>query len=407
VDTGAFSEEKLEKRSALVPKLCRCASGQYRKLTVTRFGKTPIRFQHSHDANFLVLKAETSASRGLPPPLLGGLFERVKELQTIVHALVAPSGTDSVLATLVTAEGSSYRRPGARLLVTADGQRIGSISGGCLEEDVLTRAQRVARTGEAEAVVYDTTSENDLVWGVGLGCHGVVRVLIEKLPPQPAWAKALAANFASREATDLVVVHDGGSRARFGTRLASALATDGGEKVFRQTVAPPVALFVYGAGDDAQPLVRLAKELGWHVTVADVRPAFATATRFPTVDRLVVAPPDELVTRTAPGADALVVAMTHHYVHDVPLLRALLPRPVAYLGLLGPRKRADRILADLAKEGVSVDMGARSRLHAPVGLDLGADAPEQVALAIVAEMQAALTRRDARPLRERSHPIHA
>ena len=124
------------------------------------------------------------------------------------------------------------------------------------------------------------------------------------------------------------------------------------------------------------------------------------------VAALVVAPASELVTRTAPDPATLAVVMTHHNVHDVPLLRDLLPRPLAYLGLLGPKKRAEQILSDLASAGLSVTPAIRTRLHAPVGLDLGADSPEQVALSILAEMQATLTRRDARPLRERTRPIH-
>jgi len=330
----------------------------------------------------------------------------MKELQAIVRTLQTSAASPAALATLVTVEGSSYRRPGARLLVGADGARLGSISGGCLEEDVLARARRVLATGQAEAVVYDTTSENDLVWGVGLGCHGIVRVLVEKLPPLPAWAAALAQNFSARRPTELAVVHAAATPALLGTRLAAefSAASAGDTRIFTQTVRPPTALVVFGAGDDALPLVRLAKELGWHVTVADPRATFATAARFPLADALVVGPAAELVDRAAPDADALAVVMTHHYVHDVPLLDGLLRRPLAYLGLLGPRKRADQILADLARNGAPPP--PRAGLHAPVGLDLGADGPEQVALAIVAEMQAVLGRRDARPLRERVRPIH-
>jgi xanthine/CO dehydrogenase XdhC/CoxF family maturation factor len=173
------------------------------------------------------------------------------------------------------------------------------------------------------------------------------------------------------------------------------------------TIAPPTALFLFGAGDDAQPLARFAGELGWHVTVADPRAAFATAARFPTARAFVVAPAAELADRAAPGADALAVVMTHHYVHDVPILRALLGRPLAYLGLLGPRKRSEKILADLAAGGLALTPASRARLHAPVGLDLGADTPAEVALAILAEMHATLAQRDARPLRERTRPIHA
>ncbi len=330
----------------------------------------------------------------------------MKELQAIVRALTEGPAAETVLATLVTVEGSSYRRPGARLLVRADGTRLGSISGGCLEEDVLIRAREVLATGRAQAVVYDTTAENDLVWGVGLGCHGVVRVLLEKLPPRPRWAATLAENFAARRTTMLDVEHDQTDPALLGTRLAAAKPAPA-RGVFRETIAPPTALFIYGAGDDAQPLARLAHELGWRVTIGDPRAAFATAARFPMAAALVVAPAAELVARTAPDAASLAVVMTHHYVHDVPLLRELLPLPLAYLGLLGPRKRAERILDDLARDGLAVSAERRAGLHAPVGLDLGADAPEQVALAIVAEMQAVLGGRNARPLRERSRPIHS
>lgn len=340
----------------------------------------------------------------------------MKDLQAIVQALLATPAEASVLATLVTVEGSSYRRPGARLLITRDGSRLGSISGGCLEEDVLARARTVASTGRAETVVYDTTSENDLVWGVGLGCHGIVRVLIEKLPPRPTWAVGLAENFAARRPTPLAMVHEAADPSLLGTRLAAELPAirPPGTEIFLNLVAPPTALCLFGAGDDAQPLARLAHELGWHVTIADPRAAFATAARFPTANALVVAPAAELadlalasVASPALGTvEGFAVVMTHHYVHDVPLLRSLLPCPLAYLGLLGPKKRAEKILADLATSGLAITPAMRARLHAPVGLDLGADSPGQVALAIVAEMQAVLAARDARPLRERTRPIH-
>jgi xanthine/CO dehydrogenase XdhC/CoxF family maturation factor len=330
----------------------------------------------------------------------------MKDLQAILRALQATEAGHSVLATLVTVEGSSYRRPGARLLIQHDGTRIGSISGGCLEEDVLARARAVLKTGQAEAVVYDTTSENDLIWGIGLGCHGIVRVLLERTPARPDWALELADNFAARRPTSVGVTHRAADPSRLGTRLAEANESADASDIFFERIAPPTALVIFGAGDDAQPLTRLAKELGWHVTVADPRAAFATPARFPGADALVVAPADQLANRVGPGPDALVVVMTHHYVHDVPLLRATLSRPLVYLGLLGPKKRAEKILSDLAAEGLAITPERRTRIHAPVGLDLGADAPEQVALAILAEMQAVLAGRNAQPLRDREQPIH-
>ncbi len=331
----------------------------------------------------------------------------MNELLAIARHITASSEPAGVLATLVSVTGSSYRRPGARLLLTPHGTRLGSISGGCLEEDVLARATRVAATGIADLVTYDTTSENDLVWGVGLGCHGVVQVFIEKLPPSPAWVATLAAHLRSHRPTPLAVVWRSTDPSLLGTRLASEAADlPASCGIFLHTVPPPVRLAIFGAGDDAQPLTRLAKELGWHVTVADPRRDFTTPARFPLADALVVAPSPELVSRCALPSDALAVVMTHHYVHDVPILRDLLVRDLPYVGLLGPKKRAARILADLTADGATITPAQRARLHAPVGLDLGAETPEEVALSIVAEMRATLAARDARPLKERTRPIH-
>jgi xanthine dehydrogenase accessory factor len=339
----------------------------------------------------------------------------VHELQLIAEALTRPAATPAVLATLVSAAGSSYRRPGARLLVRADGSRLGSVSGGCLEEDVLARAERVRASGVAEAAVYDTTAENDLVWGVGLGCHGVVRVLIEPVPTPPAWAAAVAAAAEQRTRVKLVVTHEGGPPAVWGTRLFATGAPPETTGVLTQEFTPPPCLAIFGAGDDAMPLARLAHGLGWRVVVADPRAALNTADRFPAAAARETGPAATLVARVfgppakpSPAADGgLAVVMTHHYVHDLPILRNLLPRRLAYIGLLGPRKRAERILADLTAEGRAISAEERARLHAPVGLDLGAEAPAEVAHAIVAEILAVLRARDARPLRWRERPIHA
>jgi xanthine dehydrogenase accessory factor len=332
----------------------------------------------------------------------------MKELQAIVGSHMRAEGA-AVLATLTSVEGSSYRRPGARMLISKDGHRIGSISGGCLEEDLVERSRSVAASGNAELVVYDTTAENDIVWGVGLGCHGIVRILLERIPPRPDWVCALAENMRTGRATDLVVLWEE-SEGPVGTRLRDdpKLGRQGsGPGVFRERIEPPTSLILFGAGDDAQPLARMALELGWRVTIADPRPALLTEQRFPGVSALVLGPPDELVARAAPFPGSLAVVMTHHYRHDVPLMSHLLPLPLAYLGLLGPKRRADKILVELADKGLVVTAAMRSRLWAPVGLDLGADAPEQVALSIIAEMSAVLSGRDARPLRERERPIHA
>jgi len=329
----------------------------------------------------------------------------MKDLQAIVRALTHGSGAGAVLATLVTVEGSSYRRPGARLLVTPDGTRIGSISGGCLEEDVLARAQRVAATGVAEAVVYDTTTENDLVWGVGLGCHGVVRVLVEKLPPRPAWALALAEGFAARRPTSLAVTHDGANPAAFVTRLADH-ATTSSAHIFLETIRPPTALAIFGAGDDAQPLARLAKELGWHVTLVDHRPAYGNRERFPEADVIVLGSPAEAAAKLTLDADTVAVVMTHNYLRDMEWLKTLLPSPARYIGLLGPRKRTDSLLSDLKDKRFEPSAQQLARLYAPVGLDIGSEGPAEVAMSILSEIQAVLTGHAGGHLRARKQPIH-
>lgn len=329
------------------------------------------------------------------------------ELQSIVQYLTGSDSYETVLATLVKVEGSSYRRPGARLLTTADGVRIGSISGGCLEEDLVARARRTLVTRKPELVTYDTTSENDLIWGVGLGCNGIVHVLLEYLPVCPRWASVMAQQFRVHAPTSLSVVWRADGEDNLGTHLSSDLqTTPQNSAIFTDHVQPPPRLLVFGAGDDAKPLVRLAKELGWHITVADPRPEFATKSRFPLADEIVLAQASELVRQINPPSDALAVIMTHHYVHDVPLLRDLLPRSLAYVGLLGPKKRAAKILADLQGQGHDFTPAQLQRLHAPVGLDLGAETPEEVALSIMSEMRATLAQRDGRPLRDRDRPIH-
>jgi xanthine/CO dehydrogenase XdhC/CoxF family maturation factor len=329
----------------------------------------------------------------------------VIEISQILHLLQTHPGQPAVLATLVHVAGSSYRRPGARLLLLPDGTRAGSISGGCLEEDVLERARRVLASGVAEIAVYDTTSENDLVWGVGLGCQGVVHLVLERIEvARPGWIAALGMNLRQRRSTDLVV---GWGKSRpSGTRLAETPAPGGDEPVFHETIAAPPALVICGAGDDAQPLVRLAKELGWHVRVTDTRAAYATPERFPDADRVTAAPVPECCRGFADDDRTFVVVMTHRYADDREFLRELLPRHLPYVGQLGPRKRTDRLLEELARTGAAPGPHQLAKLHAPVGLDLGGGTPEAVALAIVAEIQARLAGHEGGFLRDRPGPIH-
>ncbi len=360
------------------------------------------------------------------------LLTAMKELRTILARLRSPADAPAALATLARVRGSSYRRPGARLLLAADGGRTGAISGGCLEDDVLLRARAVVAGGAAQAVTYDTTAENDLIWGVGLGCHGVADLVVERLDGDPAWAECLRGAFARHSDAAVAVAFQTGEIKSLGTRAAlsgdgrqfwgddalragleravvqraSHHANVGDAELFFEFMPRPARLVIFGAGEDARPLCRMATELGFEVSVGDLRPAWLTEERFPDAAELFAATPEAVDPGIWLDEHTFVVVMTHHYVHDVPLLRGLLPRPLAYLGLLGPKQRAEKILADLAAAGVVVTPAMRDRLHAPIGLDLGAESPEAVALAILAEIQAMLAGRDGRPLRERGGPIH-
>lgn len=326
------------------------------------------------------------------------------EIQAIVAAL---SEGPAALATLVTVTGSSYRQPGARMLLLPDGRYIGSISGGCLEEDVRMRARRVLDGAEPELVRYDTAAENDLLWGTGLGCQGEVRVFVERVPESiPVWVSTLRENLRSRRDTPLAVVYEEAGGVARGTRLLAQLPASARPATFIESVQPPPSLVVFGAGDDAMPLVQFARRLGWRVTLLDTRPAYATASRFPEADAVAVEAAENVALHPAIESDSHVIVMSHRYRDDRSVLRALLPRNLAYLGILGPRQRTDRILEELVAEGVEVTAEMRKRMYAPVGLDLGGASPETVALSIIAELLSFRSGRTPLHLRNLTHPIH-
>lgn len=376
-----------------------------------------------------------------------------KELQGIVAARV-PGQAAAALVTVVRTVGSSYRKPGARMLVDAAGGSVGSISGGCLEDDAREHAVAALASGRPALVRYDTTSDGDIVFGSGLGCQGIVHVLIEPLPAPGAAADPLAPvsrALAERRAgalasvfaveppdaadgpalgsflwvddltpsaagtiTDAALVAEVARDAREGLRRGRpavrgyGLAGGGRVEVFIDVIRPARSLLICGAGDDARPLARLGQELGWRVRVVDARRAYATRARFPDVDELTVCPSAEFGARVPVEPGEAVVLMTHHYLHDKNLLGALLDTQAGYLGVLGPRRRTERLLAELAKGNRRGAFGQRSlrRIHGPAGLDIGAESPEQIALAIVAEIEAVSAGRRGGVLRKRRAPLH-
>lgn len=324
------------------------------------------------------------------------------EIFTIARTLLTETTYPVILATLVHVEGSSYRREGARRLISSDGSATGSISGGCLENDLHERAVALLESpSPSELVTYDTKSENDILWGTGTGCHGVVKILLEKVDLCPSWAEAVCVAESSRQSLRINTIWD--SSAKGMVILGTSLSTDSsitGAGTLTETISPSPHVIIFGAGDDAISLSRLIRATGWKNSICDPRKDFATSGRFPTADQVLCIPAEEAAAQFDWDDQTMAVVMTHHYRFDLPLLKVLVPMHLPFLGLLGPKERGVRLLRDADILLETAD------LHNPIGLDLGGDGPEAVALSIVAEIQAHLHSRDGQPLRNRTRPIH-
>jgi xanthine dehydrogenase accessory factor len=327
----------------------------------------------------------------------------MSELSQILDAIEErrARGEPMALATIVATSGSTYRHAGARLLIPAEGEPIGNISGGCLEGDVARIGREVMADGRPRLVSFDLTADDDAVWGYGLGCNGSFEIFVEPTAGAVETAAALR-----RERGCLVTVL-AGARAgshRFETDAehdsSPHILEEDGERVLHEPILPPIRLIVCGAGHDAIPLVRQAGELGWRVTVADVRKALLTRERLPGAADFCDAEPERAAEAMTPDERAAVVLMSHNYLRDVAYLRSFLGARWGYLGVLGPRGRTGQMLGELGQPE------AIERLHAPAGLDIGAEGPEEVAHAVVAEILAVTRGRAGGPLRERHGPIH-
>jgi len=367
----------------------------------------------------------------------------MSEIADVLEAIesLSAKGERMALATIVAVRGSTYRRPGARLLVPEEGAPIGNISGGCLEGDVADMARIVMDEGRARLAGWDLTADDDAVWGLGLGCNGAIEVFIE--PADRAAEVAAALRMALEEerpicvvvvlesdvaavpsGARLVVRSDGGVEGSLGEPALDAAATDaarellgagrseirtfvGGVRAFVEVLEPPLRLVICGAGHDAIPLVRAAEVLGWNAIVADDRPAFLNEERFPGAHGFVaLEEPGDVAKAARIDERSFVVVMTHNFLKDEAYLASILTTDAPYVAMLGPAARTQRLFMDLAEEGVAVPEEARARIHGPAGLDLGSEGPEEIAGAIVAEIVAVRHGRTGGFLRERPGPIH-
>ena len=368
------------------------------------------------------------------------------EISDVLEAIetLSARGEKMALATIVSVRGSTYRRPGARLLVPESGDLIGNISGGCLEGDVQEVAHKVMGGGKATLVDFDLTADDEAVWGWGLGCNGAVELFVE--PAEKAVevsADLRRALEEEREVAVVTVLESGAGGIERGARLlahpdgrterslgsaaadaaaaaAAAEALAGGESVkreiavgaaaitaFVEVLEPSPRLLICGAGHDAIPVVRFAAALGWRPVVIDDRDRFLTRERFPEASRFIpLARPLEAASHSGADRRTFVLVMSHNYLRDKDYIRSYLGTEVPYIGSLGPRKRLDSVLTDLAKEGVEPSPEDLAKIYAPSGLDIGAEGPEEVAWAIMAEVIAVRAGRRAGFLRDRKGHIH-
>ncbi|HWG77805.1 MAG TPA: XdhC family protein [Steroidobacteraceae bacterium] len=344
-----------------------------------------------------------------------------------------------VLATVLHTAGPTYTKPGAQMLIASSGEYAGLLSGGCLEGDLSERARRVFDSGHSEIVRYDMRGPEDLLFGLGSGCEGAMEILLQRLEVSRQWQplQRLAAAWRARRAERLLMlirstshtvaagtpaaqadwaagsgifIPDGEAfgmappacaealrrvavnlPATSGSRLLSH-ALPGAELLLLEQSAPP-RLLLLGAGADALPVATLITFLGWSVTVVDHRPHYARSERFPGADAVLSGGPTvvpELIAKVRAAETPFdgVIVMSHHLPTDLAYLRVLAQSAIPYIGLLGPASRRDRLMRDL--QGAEV-ASLESRLRGPVGLDIGAESPEAIALSIVAEIQAVLS----------------
>lgn len=373
----------------------------------------------------------------------------MKELEDIVKSyyVACRQGIKTALATVVHVEGSAYRQPGAKMLVTENGMLTGAISGGCLEGDALRKAQLVMMQQQPMLVTYDTNDEDDAKLGVGLGCNGIIHILLEPVNAEdPLNAVAMLEEIISHRApavlvtlftlhrrkgpqpgTCLVLTANGKLHHCIpDQQLQNAITTDahralqsrssftktylstGNDYTTHTAYIPPAPqLLVAGAGNDVIPLVKMAALLGWHTIVIDGRPGYATAARFPEATQVLMAKPTQALSQLQTDPYTAAVLMTHNYNYDLALLAQLLPLPLAYIGVLGPVKKLQRMLDELGENNICITRQQRERIHGPAGLDLGAETAEEIALSVISEIKSVLSAAAATSLREKTTAIHS
>lgn len=368
----------------------------------------------------------------------------MKELKAIIAAYqkVDHSKQRAALATVVKVKGSSYRSPGARMLITDDGKWVGSISGGCLEGDALRKARAVMSDKKSITVTYDTREESNQNLGIGLGCNGVIDVLIEPIDHTDKKTTidlfdtiidanepiALATIFAGPNAVGekILMKRDGFQSSSFSSQLPlEEISRDLAERfdtgkseakqyqsslgsfdIFLELIQPSISLIIFGGGFDARPVSQLAKSLGWEVMVTDECVAHIAPLFFPTADKLSLCHRDFIEKDFKITPYTACVLMSHNYEYDRDVLKKIVFSDTPYIGILGPRKRYEKMLTEFTNEHLEFSSRERDKIHSPIGLDIGAETPDEIAVSIIAEIQGKFANRSGGFLKYRNGPIH-
>ncbi|GAB3753121.1 XdhC family protein [Spirosoma pomorum] len=365
----------------------------------------------------------------------------MKEIKAIldIYDQIDLSQRKLALATVVYVEGSAYRRPGARMLISDDGRWEGAISGGCLEGDALRKARQVILDGQSMVVRYDTMDDDANSLGIGLGCNGIIDVFIEPIDPtdetnpiallrdfvQLRDQRVIATVYRSDPATRLSagsrfvctdnsvdavpgwLLNDMEAVMDLGKPLTTTYLLEGGlVDMFIERIDTGIELVIFGAGYDTIPLTRLATEIGWQVTITEDCIAHLSPKRFPEATCVLYADAQAVTQKISITDRTAAVLMSHNYKYDQAVLTNLLATIVPYVGVLGPRKRYEKMQNEWRNTGHHFSQQELDRVHSPIGLDLGAETPDEIALSILSEIKAFFSQRTGGFLKEKIGPIH-
>lgn len=366
----------------------------------------------------------------------------MKEISEILKAYseAKATGKKTALATVVKVEGSSYRQPGARMLVTEDGFLTGAISGGCLEGDALRKALLSIHQQQNKLITYNTSNDEDVEVGLQLGCNGIVHILFEYIDEalennpirllqqlqaerKPAVIGTLFSLQKQARQDGTILFYRENTDALYSNSIALELLPDAkmvledkltilkkinenNAEALIEYIPPPVSLIIVGAGNDVQPLVKMVEIAGWEITIAEGRATHATKKRFPEAKQIWVGKPEIVFENVNIDQQTYFVLITHNYKYDLAMLKLLLQTDCRYIGILGPKTKLNRMLDDLLSEGIKVTEEELNRIYGPIGLDIGAETSEEIALSIVAEIKAMMSGKTGNSLKYKSGKIH-